>query len=115
MENLDCLFCKIIKGDIPSNKVYEDDEERQMLRNAFRFRNLTARQVMVHRTRIVAAPVNRGVVELMEIALDSGHTRIPLYQDSIDTIIGFVHVKDLFRLYIAILYFKRSYIRLISG
>ncbi len=77
-----------------------DDEERQMLRNAFRFRDLTARQVMAHRTRIMAAPVNSGVVELMEIALDSGHTRIPLYQESIDTIIGFVHVKDLFRLYI---------------
>lgn len=77
-----------------------DDEERQLLRNAFRFRDLTARQVMVHRTRIVAAPVNSGVVELMELALDAGHTRIPIYQDTIDTIIGFVHVKDLFRLYV---------------
>lgn len=77
-----------------------DDEERQLLRNAFRFRDLTARQVMVHRTRIVAAPVNSSVVELMELALDAGHTRIPLYQDTIDTIIGFVHVKDLFRLYV---------------
>ncbi|MFN2223772.1 MAG: hemolysin family protein, partial [Candidatus Promineifilaceae bacterium] len=69
-----------------------DDEERLLLRNAFRFRDLTARQVMVHRTRIVAAPVNTSVVELMELALEAGHTRIPLYQDSIDTIIGFVHV-----------------------
>jgi len=77
-----------------------DDEERLLLRNAFRFRDLTARQVMVHRTRIVAAPVTSSVVELMELALDAGHTRIPLYQDSIDTIIGFVHVKDLFRLYV---------------
>lgn len=77
-----------------------DDEERLLLRNAFRFRDLTARQVMVHRTRIVAAPVNSSVVELMELALEAGHTRIPLYQDSIDTIIGFVHVKDLFALYI---------------
>jgi putative hemolysin len=77
-----------------------DDEERQLLRNAFRYRDLTARQVMVHRTKIVAAPVNSSVVELMEIALEAGHTRIPLYQDSIDSIIGFVHVKDLFRLYI---------------
>ncbi|MGD2079244.1 MAG: transporter associated domain-containing protein, partial [Chloroflexota bacterium] len=77
-----------------------DDEERLLLRNAFRFRELTARQVMLHRTRIVAAPVNSGVVELLELALEAGHTRIPLYQDSIDTIIGFVHVKDLFGLFI---------------
>ena len=77
-----------------------DDEERQLLRNAFRFRDLTARQVMVHRTKIVAAPVNSGVVELMQIALDAGVTRIPLYQGTIDMIIGFVHVKDLFKLYV---------------
>jgi putative hemolysin len=77
-----------------------DDEERQMLRNAFRLRDLTARQVMAHRTRIVAAPVGSTVLEILKIALDAGHTRIPLYQETVDNIIGFVHVKDLFRLYV---------------
>ncbi len=77
-----------------------DDEERQLLRNAFRLRDLTARQVMAHRTRIVAAPVGSGVIELLEIALEAGHTRIPLYQETIDKIIGFVHIKDLFRLHV---------------
>ncbi len=77
-----------------------DDEERQMLRNAFRLRDLTARQVMAHRTRIVAAPVGSTVLELLVIALDTGHTRIPLYQGTMDQIIGFVHVKDLFRLHV---------------
>ncbi len=77
-----------------------DDEKRQMLRNAFRLRDLTARQVMVHRTRIVAAPVESSIIELMEIALEAGHTRIPLYQDSIDNFIGFVHIKDVFRLHV---------------
>ncbi len=78
-----------------------DDEERQMLRNAFRMRDLTARQVMVHRTRIIAAPVDSNVEDIMNLALEVGHTRIPLYQDSIDKIIGFVHIKDLFRLYVS--------------
>jgi len=77
-----------------------DDEERQMLRNAFRLRDLTARQVMAHRTRIVAAPVGSTVLEILKIALDAGYTRIPLYQETVDNIIGFVHVKDLFRLYV---------------
>lgn len=77
-----------------------DDEKRQMLRNAFRLRDLTARQVMVHRTRIIAAPVESSVVQLMELALEAGHTRIPLYQDSIDNFIGFVHIKDVFRLHV---------------
>lgn len=77
-----------------------DAEERQMLRNAFRLRDLTARQVMVHRTRIVAASVDTSVLDLLSIALEVGHTRIPLYQEDIDNIIGFVHIKDLFRLYV---------------
>ncbi|HET6444658.1 MAG TPA: hemolysin family protein [candidate division Zixibacteria bacterium] len=77
-----------------------DDDERQMLRNAFRLRDLTARQVMAHRTRIVSAPVDTSVKELLEIAIEAGHTRIPLYQETMDNIIGFVHVKDLFRLHV---------------
>lgn len=77
-----------------------DDEERQLLRNAFRLRDLTARQVMLHRTKIIAAPVGTNVEDLMNLALEVGHTRIPLYQDSIDNIIGFVHVKDLFKLFV---------------
>lgn len=77
-----------------------DAEERQMLRNAFRLRELTARQVMVHRTRIVAAPVDSSVRELLEIALEAGHTRVPLYAEDIDDVRGFVHIKDLFSLFV---------------
>lgn len=77
-----------------------DAEERQMLRNAFRLRELTARQVMVHRTRIVAAPSDATVRDLMLLSVETGHTRIPLYQHDIDNIMGFVHIKDLFRLYV---------------
>lgn len=77
-----------------------DDQARQMLRNAFRLRDLTARQVMIHRTKILSAPEDASVIELIQLALDAGFSRIPLYRDSIDNIIGFVHVKDLFRLHV---------------
>lgn len=78
-----------------------DDSERTMLRNAFRLRELTARQVMIHRTRITAAPATSSVSDVINLALDAGFSRIPIYRgDSIDDIIGFAHVKDLFRLHI---------------
>lgn len=76
-----------------------DDNERRLLRNALRLRDLTARQVMVHRTRIAAAPLDTSAFELMQMAIDAGYSRIPLYRDSIDEIAGFVHVKDVFRLF----------------
>jgi CBS domain containing-hemolysin-like protein len=77
-----------------------DDEARQMLRNALRLRELTARQVMIPRTRLVAAPVARTVSQLMELACGQGFSRLPLYRHTIDDIVGFVHIKDLFRLHL---------------
>lgn len=75
------------------------DEERRLLRNTFRLRDLTAKQVMLHRTKLVAAPLDSKVAELMQISLDAGFSRIPIYRESIDDVVGFVHVKDLFRLH----------------
>ncbi|MEW5958061.1 MAG: hemolysin family protein [Chloroflexota bacterium] len=77
-----------------------DDESQQMLRNAFRLRELTARQVMVPRTRLVAAALDSTVNELIDKACAEGYSRIPLYQSSIDNIVGFVHIKDLLRLHL---------------
>ncbi|RMD51852.1 MAG: HlyC/CorC family transporter [Candidatus Thermofonsia bacterium] len=77
-----------------------EDSERQMLRNAFRLRDLTARQVMLHRTKLVAAPITSTIRELIQLAIDEGYSRIPIYKESIDEIVGFVHIKDLFRLHI---------------
>lgn len=76
-----------------------DAEERVMLRNVFRLGDLTADQVMIPRPRIEAAPVAIDVGELLEMVADSAHTRIPIYEEDIDHIIGFVHLKDLFRVW----------------
>ncbi|VAW31280.1 Magnesium and cobalt efflux protein CorC [hydrothermal vent metagenome] len=75
------------------------DAERQLLRNTLRLRDLTAKQVMLHRTKLIAAPLGSKVAKLMQLSLDEGFSRIPLYGESIDDVSGFVHVKDLFRLY----------------
>ena len=74
------------------------EQEQQLLRNAFRLRDLIARQVMVPRTRLVAASVDSTVDDLINVACEAGYSRILLYQSSIDNIVGFVHIKDLFRL-----------------
>jgi putative hemolysin len=77
-----------------------DDNERRLLRNALRMRDLTARQVMAHRTKIVAVPINTPAVDLIDLAIEAGHSRILIYRESIDDIAGFVHVKDVFRLHV---------------
>ncbi len=76
-----------------------DDNERRLLRNALRMRDLTARQVMVHRTRITALPIDASALDVLHMAIEEGYSRIPIYRNSIDEIVGFVHVKDVFRIY----------------
>ncbi len=77
-----------------------DVAERQMVRNAFRMRELTARQIMLHRTRITAVGNDCTIRETLDRALDTGYSRIPIYRETVDDIIGFTHVKDLFRLHV---------------
>ena len=74
-----------------------EDDERTMLRNAFRLRDLTARQVMVHRTRMISESLDSNAEQILDTALKAGFTRIPVYEGDIDNIVGFVHVKDVFK------------------
>lgn len=77
-----------------------DSDERQLLQNAFRVGELSAEEVMVPRTRLVTASVSASIDKLLAIAASSGYTRIPLYDGSIDHILGIAHLKDLFRLHV---------------
>ncbi len=76
-----------------------DAGERQMLRNAFRLRDLTARQIMVHRTSLISAPLDMSVADLLALSIETGKSRIPVYEGDLDNIKGFVHFKDAFRLH----------------
>lgn len=71
-------------------------EEKSILKNMIHFGELTVRDIMVPRSDIMA--VQRGVTleELKQHAITIGHTRIPVYEESLDVISGFIHVKDLF-------------------
>jgi putative hemolysin len=73
-----------------------DREERRLLENTLRLRGLVARQVMIPRTRMFTASVNESVNDLLVILAESPYSRLPLYEDSIDNIIGLIHLKDLF-------------------
>ncbi len=71
------------------------EDEGEMIQGIFSFRDTVAREVMVPRTDTVAAPDESSVESLITLIVESGHSRIPIYQDSIDNIIGILHAKDL--------------------
>ncbi|HEX6385831.1 MAG TPA: hemolysin family protein [Anaerolineae bacterium] len=76
-----------------------DARGQELLTNAFRIGDVTIGEIDVPRTRMVAISVETPAGEALRIAVDSRHTRIPVYEGHIDQVVGFVHVKDLFRLH----------------
>jgi len=69
--------------------------EQLRLRHALQLGQRAARELMVPRTRIVAVDVDSSLDEVIRVAIESPYTRIPVYEDTIDNIIGIVHVRDL--------------------
>jgi len=69
--------------------------ERILLRNIIRLRDLSARDVMVPRADIIAVAEDIGFDELLTELSTHGHSRMPVYRDSLDDVIGFIHIKDL--------------------
>lgn len=72
-----------------------DTQERRLIENTLWMRRTTVRQLMVPRTRVLAAPVERPCDELFSLLATSPFSRLPLYDKSIDNILGVVHLKDL--------------------
>ena len=91
-EELDMLV------DASYNEGVLNETEAEMLHNVFKFSDLMAKQVMIPRTDMICIPNDITYEELTKFALDNQYTRYPVYEENIDKILGFVHVKDLFSL-----------------
>ncbi|MBB5686230.1 hemolysin family protein [Sphingobium boeckii] len=70
--------------------------ERQMLKNLLHFGERNAGDVSVPRADIVAIPETASFRELVALFAEAGHSRLPVYQESLDTIVGMIHIKDVF-------------------
>ena len=70
------------------------DDERIMLANLLRFRHQTAYDVMVPRADIVAVPNDIALEELLAVINREGHSRLPVFHETLDDVIGIVHIRD---------------------
>ena len=71
------------------------EDEGEMIQGIFSFRDTIAREIMVPRTDTVFARADCTITEVIQLIIQSGHSRIPIYLESIDNIIGTLHAKDL--------------------
>lgn len=96
-------FSKIEIGDYIEEQVEgvenkaQLDSEIQIFQNALEFTKVKAREVMVPRAEVVALEKEKSIEELSELFAATGFSKIPIYSDSIDDIIGFVHAFEMLK------------------
>lgn len=73
--------------------------ERQILQRSFRFGELTAKDIMVRRIDLVCLDLSKQVTEILDEAAESTHSRLPVFLNSLDNIVGFLYIHDLFKAY----------------
>ncbi len=74
-----------------------EEEEHEMLTRIFRFNNTIVKEVMTPRLDMTAVPKDADIDEAIETCIQSGHARIPVYEGSLDNVLGVVHIRDLVR------------------
>lgn len=71
------------------------ESDRHLIERAFRFGDIQVDDIMVPRPDVVAAATTSSVADALELAIEAGHRRLPVYQDSVENITGLVTLRDM--------------------
>lgn len=85
----------LVKQSADSGEILEENYE--IIKNAFDFTDHNAKQIMVPRQNIMSIDIEEDVEDIIEKIMDSGYSRIPVYENSIDNIIGIFYTKEIIR------------------
>lgn len=83
--------------DVGEEKGVIENTQAEMINNIFEFDDIDAGDIMTHRVDMTAVEADEPVSEVIQVAITDGYSRIPVYDDDPDNIIGIVYIKDLLR------------------
>ena len=83
--------------DVGEEKGTIDETEKEFINNVFEFDDKTVSEIMTHRTDIYAIELNSEIDEILGELDEYKYSRIPVYRDTIDEIVGVLYIKDLFK------------------
>ncbi len=83
--------------DIGEKEGLLNEEEHDMITGIFEFKKTIVKEVMVPRTEIVAVPKETPLSDWITLVVKEGHSRVPVFEGTLDNIVGIIHVKDLFQ------------------
>ncbi len=75
-----------------------EEEDRKLIHSVVAFGDKSVREVMTPRPNVIAISADKSLADLRQLVIHEQYSRIPVYEDTIDNIIGFVHVRDMFEL-----------------
>ena len=78
-----------------NKKEINENNENELLKNILKLNDKTVEDVMVPRAEIIAIPNNQSIEEIFKIISNESHSRMPIYQDNLDNVIGMMHIKDI--------------------
>ena len=83
--------------DVGEEKGVIEDVQKDMIMGIFKFDDMNAGDIMTHRTDMDAIDISDPAEESIKFAIESGHSRIPVYEEDPDNIIGIIYIKDLLK------------------
>ena len=84
--------------DVGKEKGIICQTEKEMINNIFEFDNTQISEIMTHRTEIISLPINVALKEVLELVISQQYSRIPVYVENVDNIVGILYAKDLLQL-----------------
>ena len=81
--------------DVGEEKGVIEESQKDMINNIFEFSEMTAEDIMTPRTDVEAVDVEDSVQDALAISIEKGFSRVPIYEEDLDHVIGILHIKDL--------------------
>ncbi len=81
--------------DVGEEKGSIDEEEKELINNVFEFNDKTVSEVMIHRTEVYAIEIGSNIEDILSELKEYKYSRIPVYEENIDNIVGVLFIKDL--------------------
>jgi len=85
----------LIEGNKNANSENLDESERKMIKGVFTLDDKVVREIMTPRVDVIGIEAKRSVIEAKKVFIESGHSRLPLFEGNIDKILGVLYAKDL--------------------
>jgi len=81
--------------DVGEEKGVIEESQKEMINNIFEFDDIAVADVMTHRTDVIAVEVTDHIDEALKASIEEGFSRIPVYEDDLDNVVGVLYIKDL--------------------